>query len=102
MEENNELKTDELVDNSTEENISEATQDVVNNDNENSVDEIRCLNCGNLLSESDEFCPKCGTKKGERKVIFCKIVILKFRLDKNFAQNVEKKLILRQKNMLIQ
>ena len=34
--------------------------------------EIRCLNCGTPLKETDDFCPKCGIKKGESKKYFCK------------------------------
>lgn len=30
-----------------------------------------CLNCGTVLKEGQEFCPKCGIKKGDKKVILC-------------------------------
>lgn len=33
--------------------------------------EIRCLNCGTLLKEDEEFCNKCGMKKGNRKILLC-------------------------------
>lgn len=35
------------------------------------VEKMKCLNCGTTLEDEQEFCPKCGIKKGERKVILC-------------------------------
>lgn len=35
------------------------------------IEQMKCLNCGTTLENEQEFCPKCGIKKGERKVILC-------------------------------
>lgn len=42
-------------------------KEVITNNSENN----KCLNCGTMLEEDQEFCPKCGIKKGERKIILC-------------------------------
>lgn len=39
------------------------------NDVTNEIQE--CLNCGSLLVKGQEFCPKCGMKRGVKKKILC-------------------------------
>lgn len=38
---------------------------------EDVVEKIWCAKCGNELTEEQDFCPKCGTKRDEPLVCFC-------------------------------
>lgn len=37
----------------------------------NRVKEEKCLNCGATLKPEQEFCPKCGMKRGTQKKLYC-------------------------------
>lgn len=51
-----------------EEVIQEETPKV---EEKNPVKEEKCLNCGATLKPEQEFCPKCGMKRGTEKKLYC-------------------------------
>ncbi|MCI8518978.1 MAG: zinc ribbon domain-containing protein [Clostridia bacterium] len=53
---------------------------------ENEYNEIKeCLNCGAKLSQKEEFCSKCGMRKGEYKKILCKNCKTELQLKQKFC-----------------
>lgn len=46
---------------------------------------FECLNCGAKLKPEEEFCPKCGMKKGEQRKIICQKCGAELQLKQKFC-----------------
>lgn len=90
-EELNEEVSKEMLENNNKEIVQEEKEEVLQNkENENTqeskaeteqtseeviheeIQEEKCLNCGAVLQDDEEFCSKCGIKRGTTKKVVCK------------------------------
>ncbi len=63
----NEVKGEEP----NQENIEAQEVESTEIEEKNSIKEQKCLNCGATLKCEQEFCPKCGMKRGTQKKLYC-------------------------------
>lgn len=64
------------------------------------AEKVKCLNCGATLETEQEFCPKCGIKRGERKVILCSKCNSEIQIGQKFCPKCGEKIKLENKTVI--
>lgn len=64
------------------------------------TEKFKCLNCGTTLEAEQEFCPKCGIKRGERKVILCPKCNSEIQIGQKFCPKCGEKIKLENKTVI--
>lgn len=64
------------------------------------IEQIKCLNCGTTLQVEQEFCPKCGIRRGERKVILCAKCNSEIQIGQKFCPKCGERIKLENKTVI--